>query len=65
MLTPGSTGRLYEKHEFVLKEANLQSIPSGTCMDVILVVLKLQKSPGMRLMKTVVAFWFLSGWSSG
>ena len=63
--TPGSTARLYEKHEVVLKQANLQWIPSGTCMDVILVMFKLEKSAGLRLIKTMVAFWFLNGWSSG
>ena len=59
-----STARLYEKHEFVFKEANLQWIPSGTCMDLTLVVFKLEKSAGLRLIKTMVAFWFLNGWSS-
>ena len=61
----GSTARLYEKHEFVFKQANLQWIPSGTCMDLTLVVFKLEKSAGLRLIKTMVAFWFLNGWSSG
>ena len=42
-MTLGSTARLYEKHEFVFKEANLQSKPSGTCMEVILVMFKLEK----------------------
>ena len=58
--TPGSTARLYEKHEVVLKQANLQWIPSGTCMDVILVMFKLEKSAGLRLIKTMVAFSFLN-----
>ena len=63
--TPGSTARLYEKHEVVLKQANLRWIPSGTCMDVILVMFKLEKSAGLRLIKTMVAFSFLNRWSSG
>ena len=63
-LTLGSTARLYEKHEFVFKQANLQSIPSGTCMDVILVMFKLEISAGLRLIKTMVVFWFLNGWTS-
>ena len=58
--TPESTGRLDEKHEVVFKQANLQWIPSGTCMDVILVMFKLEKSAGLRLIKTMVAFSFLN-----
>ena len=60
----GKYSQVIRKHEVVFKQANLQWIPSGTCMDMILVMFKLEKSAGLRLIKTMVAFWFLNGWSS-
>ena len=60
----GKYSQVIRKHKVVFKQANLQWIPSGTCMDMILVMFKLEKSAGLRLIKTMVAFWFLNGWSS-
>ena len=57
----GKYSQVIRKHEVVFKQANLQWIPSGTCMDMILVMFKLEKSAGLRLIKTMVAFLFLNG----